>query len=101
MQLNKKIYIGLMFLLALGACTEAGSEYEEEARERGIFWAKILIEKNKNLKQGEMLETTVLDAKVVQSEYLLIGDTLAAKAFGESYKAYIEANDSILAKEMF
>ena len=90
-----------MFLLIMGSCAEVGSEYDEEARVRGIMWAKTLIEKSKNLKQGDMLETTVLDAKVVQSEYLLMGDTLAAKAFGESYKAYIEVNDSILAKEMF
>jgi hypothetical protein len=73
--------------------------YEAEARERAVVMAKEVL-KMSNRSTFEV-ERVILEAKVAQSEYLLKGDTVAAKAFDESFRAYVQTNDSIFAKELF
>lgn len=86
-------------MLAVLAVACGGSEYIEEARERAIVAAQALINSNHN--DVMEMERLVLDAKAIQSEYILKGDTLAAKAFDTSFQNYVIANDSQLAKELF
>ena len=43
----------------------------------------------------------ILDAKAVQSEYLLMGDTVAAQAFDAAFREYLVMHDELLAKELF
>ncbi len=75
------------------------SEYEQEARERAIIAAQSLIATDhENIMK---MEAEILNAKAVQSEYLLLGDTLAAQAFDKAFRDYVAANDSVLAQEIF
>lgn len=94
---------GVLFALALTAiaCGSGGSKsiYEQEARERAVLAAQALIATDHGniMKMEEM----VLDAKAVQSEYILMGDTIASRVFDEAFREYVTANDAELAKEIF
>lgn len=87
------------FILLPAACSNAKSEYEDAARERATVAAKALIATDHN--DIFKMENMILEAKAVQSEYLLMGDTVAAEAFDIAFREYLSANDSLLAKEMF
>lgn len=86
-------------VFALISSCSAKSEYEQEARERALVAAKNLI--NTDHRNIMKLETAILDAKSIQSEYLLIGDTLAANTFDMVFRSYVTENDSVLAQEIF
>lgn len=98
-----KFFVGkltlIIMILVATACGSEGSVYEAEARERAVVMAKEVL-KMSNRSTFEV-ERVILEAKVAQSEYLLKGDTVAAKAFDESFRAYVQTNDSIFAKELF
>ena len=104
MKYRNKILVNLVasaMLVLLVACGEKGvtSEYEAEARERAVVAAKELLECNrKNIMQ---LEEAILNVKAIQSEYLLKGDTIAWNAFDDSFRRYVQANDSVFAKLIF
>lgn len=87
------------FVFALLCSCGAKSEYEQEARERAVVAAKALIETERD--NIMKLEEKILSAKAVCSEYLLMGDTIASRAFDEAFKEYVLANDSVLAQEIF
>ena len=89
----------VLSLLLVIACGNSDSIYEAEACERAIVVAKELVEANHN--NVFEMERMILKAKAMQSEYLLNGDTIAAKAFDKSFKEYVQANDSLLAKQLF
>lgn len=95
--LSKVVLVMALFVGA--ACSDNGSEYEYEARERAVEAAKELIRSNRH-DMNEM-ERVILKAKAVQSEYLLKGDTVAAQAFDASYKEYIQVKAPALAQELF
>ena len=86
-------------MLALFAIACGGSEYVEEAKERAIVAAQALV--NSNHDNVMEMERLILEAKAIQSEYLLRGDTVAAQAFDTSFQVYVTANDPQLAKEIF
>lgn len=88
-----------VFVFALACSCSAKSEYEQEARERALVAAKNLINTDRN--SIMKLESAILDAKSIQSEYLLIGDTLAANTFDMVFRSYVTEKDSVLAQEIF
>ena len=92
----KALFLSMLAVLAV-AC--GGSEYIEEARERAIVAAQALV--NSNHDDIMEMERLILDAKSIQSEYILKGDTLAAREFDTCFQNYLTANDSQLAKEIF
>lgn len=93
------IYLGIAMVMVACGNRENKSLLEDEARQRAIEAAKAVIATDHAdiFKMEEM----ILDAKAVQSEYLLKGDTLAADTFDETFREYMTTNDSILAKEIF
>lgn len=93
------VAILMFFMASCSSKTAKTSELDSEARQRGIIAAKALIETKRT--DVIKLDATILDAKAIESEYILKGDTLAANAFDEAFRQYVEANDSILAKELF
>lgn len=101
MQETKKIRLLFVtvVMIILAACGNSGSEYEEEARQRAIVAAQVLVASNHD--DTIQMERIILDAKSIQSEYLLKGDTIAAQAFDNAFQEYVTANDSQLAKEIF
>ncbi len=101
MQETKKIRLPFVtvVMIILAACGSSGSEYEEEARERAIVAAQVLVTSNHD--DTIQMESIILDAKSIQSEYLLKGDTIAAQAFDNAFQEYVTANDPQLAKEIF
>lgn len=94
---TKKILYAIVFTL-LCSCS-VKSEYEQEARERAVVAAQSLIATDHE--NTMKMEAEVLNAKAVQSEYLLLGDTLAAQAFDKAFRDYVTTNDSLLAQEIF
>lgn len=101
MQETKKIrllFVAVVMII-LAACGSSGSEYEEEARQRAIVAAQVLVASNHD--DTIQMERIILDAKSIQSEYLLKGDTIAAQAFDNAFQEYVTANDPQLAKEIF
>lgn len=101
MQETKKIRLLFVtvVMIILAACGSSGSEYVEEAKERAVVAAQALV--NSNHDNIMEMERLILDAKAIQSEYILKGDTVAAKAFDTSFQEYVTANDPQLAKEIF
>lgn len=90
----------LMFLaLALYACKQGHSIYEEDAKMRAMKAAQALIESDHN--DTIQMERMILDAKAIQSEYVLAGDSLAAQAFDAAFKEYMQTHDAPLAQEIF
>ena len=78
---------------------KAKVSYEEVARERAVATAQALIaiDHNNTIK----LEQKILEAKSIQSEFLMQGDTIAAQAFDSAFREYVMMNDEFLAKELF
>ena len=91
----------LLYTIAFASICSCGvkSEYEQEARTRAITAAQALlsIDYDNTMK----VERLILDAKAIQSEYLLLGDTVAVQAFDTAFREYVSANDSVLAQEIF
>ena len=85
-------------LLVMVACGSSSS-YEETARVRAVEAAKkVIATPHDNMNK---MERILLEAKAVQSEYIMIGDTIAANAFDVAFREYIVANDQELANELF
>ncbi len=88
----------LLLLLLVSAC-KSNPDYREVAGERAVAAAKALVATDHN--NPIKMEQMILDAKAVQSEYLLMGDTVAAQAFDAAFREYLVMHDELLAKELF
>ena len=84
--------------MAFVSC-KGGSEYAREARERAVLAAQALVASDHSDTIG--MEGLILEAKAVQSEYMLKGDTIAVQEFDKAFREYVEVNDPELAKELF
>ena len=93
------VMVAMLMVLLVSCVGESTSEYETEARERAVVAAKELIQSNHN--NVFEMERMILKAKAVQSEYMLKGDTVAVRAFDESFREYVQAHDAKLASELF
>lgn len=96
-----KVILSFGIAVILTACgnNEKKSLLEDEARARAVTAAKALIATDHS--DNFLMEGMILDAKAIQSEYIIKGDTLAADAFDNAFREYITTNDSVLAKELF
>ena len=47
------------------------------------------------------LQHRILEAKVVQSEYVIAGDSIAVEAFDEAFRDYLMLHDGSLAEAIF
>lgn len=90
------------------ACVSCGnsqkprvSPLDSEARQRGEEAAVWIIDTFHNEKSRLKLEGAILRVKAMQSEYILMGDTLAAEAFDESFVSYIRQNNDSIANLLF
>lgn len=90
--------LAVVALLSISSCRQK-SGYKEVACERAVTAAKALIATDHN--DTIKMEQMILDAKSVQSEFLLIGDTVAAQAFDTAFREYMITHDELLAKELF
>lgn len=99
--IQKVINIAILLLAtaSIAGCRPHVSEYEEEAKARAVSAAQALIATDHN--DTILMERMILDAKAIQSEYILAGDTVAAQVFDTAFKEYMLANDGDLAKDMF
>lgn len=97
--MKKGIILYVFVISLLCSCGGVKSKYEQEARVRAVVAAQALIETDH--KDMIKMEEMILDAKAVQSEYLLMGDTVAAQSFDIAFREYLVVNDSLLAKEIF
>lgn len=95
----KIIPVALLLVVFFGSCNSNKKEILQEARNRGMKAAQALvITDHDNIIK---LESAILEAKACQSEYLLMGDTLAAREFDNAFREYVKVHDEILAKELF
>lgn len=47
------------------------------------------------------MQQSILDAKVLQSQYAIKGDSAAVKAFDSAFEAYLKEHDSALWQQIF
>ena len=47
------------------------------------------------------MQQSILDAKVLQSQYAIKGDSGAVKAFDNAFEAYLKEHDSALWQQIF
>ncbi len=87
----------IAFFLALGGCSF--SSHSGEARERAEKAAKDFIKTDHT--DTIELEKKILEAKSIQGEYAILGDSDAVRAFDEAFREYIKKNDAALAASMF
>lgn len=95
---NRCLWVILLTSVMM-ACSHEKSEYVAEAGERALVAARALVSANHD--DTMQLESLILEAKAIESEYLLKGDTLAARAFESSFQEYVTANDPQLAQVIF
>ncbi len=79
--------------------SSATSTRAAEARTRAIEAAAKLIATSHT--DTMAMQHAILDAKAVQSEYLMAGDTAAVRAFDEAFKEKIGNDDPDLASAVF
>ena len=84
--------------LSIAACSGCSSRCNE-AREKALVAAQKLIQTDHS--DTVELQRQILETKSIQSEYAILGDSDAVKAFDESFKEYISEHDKSLAQEMF
>lgn len=81
----------------LTACSS--SPYIEQARAQAQESAKNLID---NITDDELkMQQLILEAKAQQSEYYLLGDTVAANEYDSAFRQYIVEHNDSLAKILF
>ena len=101
----RDIAIETCALLACVACGNSQkvkvSPLDAEARQRGEEAAAWVIDVFQKEKSQLKLEGTILRVKAMQSEYILMGDTLAADAFDDAFAYYIRQNNASIANLLF
>lgn len=95
----KKSVLMIIVIVFITSSCSCKSKEKELARQKGIEAAARLINIDKDNQMA--LQKCILEAKAIQSEYIIAGDTVIAEEFEKAYVEYIENNDSLLAKEMF
>ncbi|MEF9923865.1 MAG: hypothetical protein RR854_04740 [Muribaculaceae bacterium] len=95
--MTKKLYATLFICSLFMSCSS--SEHSDEAKQRAILVAEELIKSDPNdeMKQQDI----ILKAKSAQSEYTLMGDSIAAKEFDIAFREYIEQHNDSLSAIMF
>lgn len=82
-----------------GGGSSATSTRAAEARARAIEAAARLIATSHT--DTMAMQHAILDAKAMQSEYILAGDTAAVRAFDEAFREKIGTEDPDLASAVF
>lgn len=95
--MNRFIFIGVLLASISIGCSR--SENTNEAKEKAILAAKELVAAD-SLSEME-LQNLILQAKATQSEYTLMGDTIAAAEFNKAFAEYIKQHDDSLSRAMF
>ena len=99
--MRKLIYIFATMVVAgvLYGCSCAPDTRADEARERAVVAAQQLIDTDHS--DTIALQHRILEAKVVQSEYVIAGDSIAVEAFDEAFRYYLMLHDGSLAEAIF
>ena len=99
--MRKLIYIFATMVVAgvLYGCSCAPDTRADEARERAVAAAQQLIDTDHS--DTIALQHRILEAKVVQSEYVIAGDSIAVEAFDEAFRDYLMLHDGSLAEAIF
>ena len=99
--MRKLIYIFATMVVAgvLYGCSCAPDTRADEARERAVVAAQQLIDTDYS--DTIALQHRILEAKVVQSEYVIAGDSIAVEAFDEAFRDYLMLHDGSLAEAIF
>lgn len=99
--MRKLIYIFATMVVAgvLYGCSCAPYTRADEARERAVVAAQQLIDTDHS--DTIALQHRILEAKVVQSEYVIAGDSIAVEAFDEAFRDYLMLHDGSLAEAIF
>ena len=99
--MRKLIYIFATMVVAgvLYGCSCAPDPRADEARERAVVAAQQLIDTDHS--DTIALQHRILEAKVVQSEYVIAGDSIAVEAFDEAFRDYLMLHDGSLAEAIF
>lgn len=99
--MRKLIYIFATMVVAgvLYGCSCAPDTRADEARERAVVAAQQLIDTDHS--DTIALQHRILEAKVVQSEYEIAGDSIAVEAFDEAFRDYLMLHDGSLAEAIF
>jgi menaquinone-dependent protoporphyrinogen IX oxidase len=97
--MTKTRYIAIAFIACcLQGCSTCSTR-SGEARQRAEKAAQELI--STNHADTIALEAKILDAKSIQGEYAILGDSAAVKAFDEAFRNYVKQHDDSLARAMF
>ncbi len=91
------IFSILITTAALCACHH--SPHATEAKERGVKAAAALLATDPA--DTLAMQTSVLDAKAAQSEYALIGDSVAVEIFDQAFRNYVTEHNAKLAAQLF
>lgn len=99
--MRKLIYIFATMVVTgvLYGCSCAPDTRADEARERAVVAAQQLIDTDHS--DTIALQHRILEAKVVQSEYVIAGDSIAVEAFDEAFRDYLMLHDGSLAEAIF
>ena len=99
--MRKLIYIFATMVVAgvLYGCSCAPDTRADEARERAVVAAQQLIDTDHS--DTIALQHRILEAKVVPSEYVIAGDSIAVEAFDEAFRDYLMLHDGSLAEAIF
>ena len=84
-------------LLATGCNKPSASEKEAAARAEQAAAAVIATNHADTL----AMQQSILDAKVLQSQYAIKGESGAVKAFDNAFEAYLKEHDSALWQQIF
>lgn len=95
--MKTQILLAATAMLALCACRH--SPHADEARHRAAEAAAAVV--NTNPADTLAMQCSILDAKAVQSEYALMGDSVAVEIFDEEFQKYVTAHNAKLAGQMF
>lgn len=87
------------FMAAAALCACHHSPHATEAKERGAKAAAALLATDPT--DTLAMQTSVLDAKAAQSEYTLIGDSVAVEIFDKAFREYVTEHNAKLAAQMF
>ena len=99
------IIIALLVALALTtACaSKNGSEDTKALTQKAIATAtkaaKAVVETNHS--DTLAMQNAILEAKAMQAEFQVTGDTAVINSYNRAFKKYLQENDPGLAKEMF
>ena len=88
--MKAQILLAAAAVLALGACRHSPHADEAAAKVVGTNPTDTLA-----------MQRSILDAKAAQSEYALMGDSVAVEIFDEEFKKYVAEHNARLAGQMF